>query len=127
MQHAQRTKLLRLIGQRDGWTCHYCAKPLYQPGADDNLWYEMLVGERWVRIGPESATIDHLIPQVRGGTDHTENLRLACPLCNAAKRDRPYESFANKLLLWQAANLVELESIGYWNYYPPPPPDWLQR
>jgi 5-methylcytosine-specific restriction endonuclease McrA len=34
------------------------------------------------------ATIDHLIPTSRGGTDAFRNLRLACQPCNAAKGNK---------------------------------------
>ena len=30
-------------------------------------------------------TIDHIIPQARGGTDHPENLQLLCGACNSTK------------------------------------------
>ena len=37
-------------------------------------------------------TIDHMIPQSRGGTDHPENLQLLCGACNSLKgdHDMPY-------------------------------------
>jgi len=31
--------------------------------------------------------IDHIIPQVAGGSDDFDNLCLACPTCNSAKHD----------------------------------------
>ena len=33
-------------------------------------------------------TIDHVVPQTRGGTDHIENLQLLCGACNSIKGDR---------------------------------------
>ena len=36
-------------------------------------------------------TVDHLIPQSRGGTDHLENLQILCNYCNSLKGDRPQE------------------------------------
>ena len=31
--------------------------------------------------------VDHIIPQARGGSDHLDNLALACPACNLFKSD----------------------------------------
>ena len=33
-------------------------------------------------------TIDHLVPQSRGGTDHPSNLQMLCGACNSLKGDR---------------------------------------
>ena len=33
-------------------------------------------------------TIDHVVPQSQGGTDHLENLQLLCGACNSTKGDR---------------------------------------
>ncbi len=33
-------------------------------------------------------TVDHLVPQSRGGTDHPDNLQLLCGACNSTKGDR---------------------------------------
>ena len=42
-------------------------------------------------------TIDHIIAERRGGTDHIENLQLLCGHCNSVKGDRPQEYLAARL------------------------------
>ena len=42
-------------------------------------------------------TIDHIVPQSRGGTDHLENLQLLCGACNSLKGDRPMEYLMARL------------------------------
>ena len=42
-------------------------------------------------------TIDHIIPEHRGGTDHVENLQLLCGHCNSVKGDRPQEYLVARL------------------------------
>ena len=42
-------------------------------------------------------TIDHVVPQSRGGTDHLENLQLLCAACNSLKGDRPQEYLIARL------------------------------
>lgn len=53
----------RNLYQRDGGECQYCGKS----------------------VGMTSATIDHIIPRSRGGTNDWENVCLCCPDCNFAK------------------------------------------
>ena len=36
-------------------------------------------------------TIDHMVPQSRGGNDHIESLQLLCGTCNSLKGNRPVE------------------------------------
>ena len=42
-------------------------------------------------------TIDHIIQESRGGTDHVENLQLLCGHCNSVKGDRPQECLVARL------------------------------
>ena len=43
--------------------------------------------------------VDHVIAQVRGGTDHLDNLQILCPHCNRIKGDRPQEYLLSQLTL----------------------------
>ena len=58
-----------------GGKCHYCGE--------------------WGRMA--NMEIDHRLPRSRGGTDHRENLCLACPSCNRRKGARTAEEYAASL------------------------------
>ena len=51
------------VSVRDGWRCSYCG----------------------CRVSRSSRHIDHSVSWVNGGTNHLNNLRLACVLCNLSK------------------------------------------
>ena len=42
-------------------------------------------------------TVDHVVPQSRGGTDHLGNLQLLCGACNSVKGDQPQEHLIARL------------------------------
>ncbi len=48
---------------------------------------------------PQNLTIDHIVPQSKGGTSHIENLQLLCGHCNSLKGNRPMEYLKAKLAL----------------------------
>jgi hypothetical protein len=67
------------IGERDGWICQICSKPV-----DPN--------HQWQRTGePERnhdhPTVEHLLPVCVGGTDDPDNLAIAHYGCNVGGRD----------------------------------------
>jgi len=45
----------------------------------------------------ETLTVDHYIPVSQGGTNHYENLRLACINCNHSKDNKSPEKFIEKM------------------------------
>lgn len=60
------------IFDRDGGHCRYCN----------------------IRLRRDDATVDHYIPTAHGGTNHRENLRLACNDCNQLKGSMPPTEWA---------------------------------
>jgi 5-methylcytosine-specific restriction endonuclease McrA len=63
------------IFKRDRYTCQYCGA---QPG-------------------PDSLTIEHILPRSKGGVSSWENCVLACVPCNKRKADRTPEQADMKL------------------------------
>jgi 5-methylcytosine-specific restriction endonuclease McrA len=63
------------IFKRDRYTCQYCGA---QPG-------------------PDSLTIEHIVPRSKGGVSSWENCVLACVNCNKRKADRTPEQAGMKL------------------------------
>lgn len=65
-------RMADLISRFDA-RCHYCRRPGTQGSdPDESAW-----------------TKDHVRPQILGGSNHPDNLVLACRMCNSTKGDRP--------------------------------------
>jgi len=65
----------RNLFKRDRYTCQYCG----------------------VQPGPDSLTMDHLIPRSKGGKSVWDNVVLACVECNKRKADKTPEQAGMKL------------------------------
>jgi 5-methylcytosine-specific restriction endonuclease McrA len=64
------------IFERDKWICQYCGE----------------------KVTPENATLDHFIPQSKGGRHNKDNLKTCCLICNGIKAGKTYEETAPFLL-----------------------------
>lgn len=62
--------------ERDKWVCNYCGE----------------------KVTEENATLDHLIPQHKGGKHTKDNLKTSCIVCNSVKSGKTYEEAAPYLL-----------------------------
>jgi len=62
--------------ERDKWTCYYCGE----------------------KVTSENATLDHTIPEYKGGKNTKENLKTACLICNSMKSGKTYDEAAPYLL-----------------------------
>lgn len=79
----------RNIFERDKHTCQYCRK----------------------KLSKSELTIDHVVPQSKGGQDTWENLALACVKCNVRKANRTPEE-AHMPLLKKPAKPAWLPAMG---------------
>ena len=43
-------------------------------------------------------TVDHVVPQSRGGSDHIDNLQILCGACNSMKGSGSQETFIARLI-----------------------------
>ena len=89
-----------LINRRRDWLrrqhkknprCHYCKiVTTIEPNGRSSVSYK--IGESFF------ATLDHAVPQSRGGLDIASNYRLACVTCNALKGDMSEKDFIAELV-----------------------------
>lgn len=69
----------RIVFERDGFVCQLCDEPT-EPDADPlSDWYP---------------TVDHIVPQSKGGGHEPENLRCAHRWCNSVRGDDTYYTIA---------------------------------
>ena len=93
----------RSIADRDGWSCYYCGVSLVpvDTPTNDPRYYDgsrhHKNGVPYPRAGYASASIDHVIPVSKGGTNDLDNLVLACHRCNARKRATDAADFMEAL------------------------------
>lgn len=66
----------RSLFERDKWTCQYCGEV----------------------VGVDNSTLDHYVPQCKGGNHSKENLRTCCLVCNAIKSGKSFEEAAPLIL-----------------------------
>lgn len=65
---ASRGRTLEALMREHGSRCHWCQRPISR-----------------TRKGDDRATIEHLIPRSKNGTDDPANLRPACHWCNQSR------------------------------------------
>lgn len=64
------------IFERDNWICQYCGD----------------------KVTKDNATIDHYVPQSKGGNHSKANLRTCCFVCNSIKSGKSFEEAAPFIL-----------------------------
>lgn len=66
----------KILFERDSWVCQYCGE----------------------KVTKDNATLDHYIPQSKGGKHTRKNLRTSCLLCNGIKSGKTFEEAAPHIL-----------------------------
>jgi hypothetical protein len=66
----------KILFERDNWICQYCGE----------------------KVTEDNATLDHYVPQSKGGKNNKENLRTCCLLCNGIKSGKTFEEAAPYIL-----------------------------
>jgi len=70
-------------------------------------------------------TIDHIVPQSRGGEDTTKNVVCCCHLCNQSKGHTPWEEWYSSREFFSMERLEKIKNwikpdppINLFSYYP---------
>jgi 5-methylcytosine-specific restriction endonuclease McrA len=71
-----------LAERDDGWKCHYCNCAIHREPMKVNSIQK-----------PKQATVDHMHPLGKGGSDSVQNMVLACSNCNDEKGDMDYFAY----------------------------------
>jgi len=80
-------------------------------------------GVRFAASGPDHRTVDHRVPQSRGGSHALGNLVFACFACNQRKRDRDEDDFVtSQWLIQRRAEVASRTAAGTPPDGPPEPP-----
>ncbi len=62
--------LRRRLAEAQNWRCCWCGREMEETGT-----------------GPRRATFEHIQPFAKGGSDHPDNLAVACADCNLRRGD----------------------------------------
>ena len=65
-----------LLFERDNWSCQYCGD----------------------KVTKDNMTLDHYIPQCKGGSHSKDNLRTSCIVCNSIKSGKTFDEAAPLIL-----------------------------
>lgn len=76
-----RAKKRQILWVAQDGKCHYCERETVLPK------------QGMTNTGKALATLDHIITQSEGGTDHLHNMVVACSACNSNRSNMPYEEF----------------------------------
>ena len=95
-QQLQRNAEYMLRQRQEGLLfCHYAEGPFHCPCNSQPLqifgWQEASRMSVEAKAEQRMATVDHVLPRSKGGTDTDDNRVIACYHCNAAKADRLLE------------------------------------
>lgn len=71
------------IYRRDGQRCYLCGRDLSK---------KWPVPHRGRMKRRNLATLDHLQPKSKGGSDYNENLRMCCQPCNTGRGNEPLDT-----------------------------------
>lgn len=85
MSPARKTEFRNILFKAQGGRCCYCGKGLLMPGKHG--WKE---GQQH---RPNAATLEHLRRTCDGGTNHPDNLALACKSCNSGRGSMSWVEF----------------------------------
>ena len=73
----QNADVRAMYAQRDNWTCGLCGMQILPLNSNEVL----------------NLSIDHIVPQSKGGSDYPSNVRATHQGCNKSRRNKPTESF----------------------------------
>jgi len=94
-------KMQIIVWKRDHWTCRYCNEPVFF-NPIFKLFEEMSPGHGYYHphgkaavrvqfIEKRMASVDHIVPHKKGGSDSIDNFVTACWDCNLKYRERTRE------------------------------------